>query len=238
MARAAGDIERATARLEEALTLYREVNMASGQVWSLRVLGVVAAERGDPSQSAARYGQALALARDLGNQREVAFCLAGLANVARSRGDAGRAVGLFAVAQVTRDEIGIAPDPIAHADHERALAALRAELGEATFAAAWEAGRALTRDVAIEEALALAGSAAASVPSAATERVGPATPRLSPRERDVLRLVAAGRSDREIAAALSIGTRTVEWHVANVLGKLGLDSRSAAAAYAVRHGLG
>ena len=56
------------------------------------------------------------------------------------------------------------------------------------------------------------------------------------REREVLGLVVAGRSDQEIAAALSVSRRTASTHVGNILGKLGLPSR-AAAAYAARHGL-
>jgi len=60
---------------------------------------------------------------------------------------------------------------------------------------------------------------------------------LTPREREVLRLVAAGQTDREIAAALAIRPRTVEWHVANLLRKLAIGSRTAAAAYAIRRGL-
>ena len=53
----------------------------------------------------------------------------------------------------------------------------------------------------------------------------------------MLRLLAEGLPDREIAEALSISTRTVNGHVTNLLTKLGLDSRAAAAAFAVRHGL-
>jgi DNA-binding CsgD family transcriptional regulator len=60
---------------------------------------------------------------------------------------------------------------------------------------------------------------------------------LTPREIDVVRLLAAGLSDRAIADALSISPRTVNGHVTNLLTKLGLDSRSAAAAFAVRHDL-
>jgi DNA-binding CsgD family transcriptional regulator len=61
--------------------------------------------------------------------------------------------------------------------------------------------------------------------------------RLSARELEVLRLVAAGHTDREIAAALTISRRTATTHLTHILDKLGLDSRTAAAAYAVRHGL-
>ena len=60
---------------------------------------------------------------------------------------------------------------------------------------------------------------------------------LSPREIEVLRLIAEGRSDQEIAAALFVSRRTVGSHVGSILAKLGAPSRSAAAAYAVRRGL-
>jgi DNA-binding NarL/FixJ family response regulator len=49
-------------------------------------------------------------------------------------------------------------------------------------------------------------------------------------------LLAAGQSNQEIAASLFISYHTVTRHVTNILSKLGLDSRTAAAAWAVRHG--
>ena len=57
------------------------------------------------------------------------------------------------------------------------------------------------------------------------------------RELDVLRLVGAGRSNKEIAALLGIGERTVRSHVSNILSKLSLSSRTQAAIWAVREGL-
>ena len=66
------------------------------------------------------------------------------------------------------------------------------------------------------------------------------TPRrggLSPRESEVLTLVAAGRTNRAIATELFISEKTVARHVTNILTKLGLSSRSEATAYAFRHGL-
>ena len=60
---------------------------------------------------------------------------------------------------------------------------------------------------------------------------------LSPREVEVLRLVAAGRTDAEIAAALVLSAHTVHRHVANIRTRLGVSSRAAAAAWAVDHGL-
>jgi ATP/maltotriose-dependent transcriptional regulator MalT len=60
---------------------------------------------------------------------------------------------------------------------------------------------------------------------------------LSPRERDVLRLIVEGKSDREIASDLFISPHTVMRHVSNILGKLEVESRTAAATHALRHNL-
>jgi DNA-binding NarL/FixJ family response regulator len=60
---------------------------------------------------------------------------------------------------------------------------------------------------------------------------------LTEREREVLTLLAAGRSNKEIARQLRVSERTVKGHVGGVLGKLGLASRTQAAIYAMRHGL-
>jgi DNA-binding NarL/FixJ family response regulator len=61
---------------------------------------------------------------------------------------------------------------------------------------------------------------------------------LSPRELEVLRLVARGMENSEIAGALHISPRTAKNHVSSILGKLGLTNRIEAATYAVRRGLG
>jgi DNA-binding NarL/FixJ family response regulator len=68
-------------------------------------------------------------------------------------------------------------------------------------------------------------------------RPPPADPlnRLSPRERDVLRLIADGQSNRQIARQLAIGEQTVKTHVSSILTKLGLQDRVQAAIFALRH---
>jgi DNA-binding NarL/FixJ family response regulator len=60
---------------------------------------------------------------------------------------------------------------------------------------------------------------------------------LSPREREVVKLIAEGHSGREIADVLGISPRTVERHRANLLGKLGLQDRVEVTRYAIRRGL-
>jgi DNA-binding NarL/FixJ family response regulator len=60
---------------------------------------------------------------------------------------------------------------------------------------------------------------------------------LSDREAEVLRLVAAGETNREIASDLFLSEKTVERHLSNIFGKLGVSSRSAATAWAFRQGV-
>jgi DNA-binding NarL/FixJ family response regulator len=60
---------------------------------------------------------------------------------------------------------------------------------------------------------------------------------LSPRELEVLRLLAAGVTNKEIAAELVLSERTVHRHVSNIFTKLGVSSRAAATAYAYEHEL-
>ena len=60
---------------------------------------------------------------------------------------------------------------------------------------------------------------------------------LSPREAEVLRLIAAGRTNRSIAEELTLSEKTVHRHVSNILTKLGVASRTAAAAHAYEHGM-
>ena len=60
---------------------------------------------------------------------------------------------------------------------------------------------------------------------------------LTHREQEVLRLLAAGHTDRKIAESLTISPRTVNRHMSNIFGKLEVPGRAAAAAHAVRRGL-
>lgn len=121
------------------------------------------------------------------------------------------------------------------------MAAARAALGEDAFTAAWEAGRALPHEQAVEEALALA---AGDVPVPDTTVPGPATvappgapfAAVNPREAEVAGLLARGLTDREIAAALGISARTVGVRVQHLIAKLAVRSRWQVAEWAAARG--
>jgi DNA-binding NarL/FixJ family response regulator len=70
-----------------------------------------------------------------------------------------------------------------------------------------------------------------------SRREDPTAVLTSSRELEVLRLLGAGKANKEIAAELVISERTARTHVSNILGKLGLSSRTQAALWAVREGL-
>jgi DNA-binding NarL/FixJ family response regulator len=127
------------------------------------------------------------------------------------------------------------PWPVERAEQDRILAATRVRLGEEAFAAAWAAGRALTLEGAVAEAAEVASAGLRMLPSTPpSERT---TGSLTQREVEVLRLLAAGKSNPEIGAALFISPRTAQTHVTNILAKLGVASRAEAAAVAMRDAL-
>ena len=144
--------------------------------------------------------------------------------------------GIAATAAIRRDAPGVA------------ILALTSLVDEASVVAAVRAGAIgyMLKDADADELCRAIKSAAAGQahlsPRAATHlmrevRLPEAPESLTERETDVLRLIAQGLANKEIAAALVIGEKTVKTHVSNILTKLGVQSRTQAALYATRTGL-
>jgi predicted ATPase/DNA-binding CsgD family transcriptional regulator len=230
-----GDLEVAVSQCEEALALQRALDDEHGAKASLVYLGLIACESGSYARAAALYGEALILAEKQQTLLAVERSLAGLAAVASALGVAERAARLFGLAETVRTALGTSFNLPERTQYDRARDEARVSLGNARFEVHFAAGRALAQDAAIAE-----GQEAASLLSAIPTH-GPTAPSielgLTPREQQVLTLLVNGRSDREIANILGISTRTVGGHVTSLLTKLGVDNRTAAAGYAVRHGL-
>ena len=112
-------------------------------------------------------------------------------------------------------------------------------LEEAAFAATVAVERAFSLTTVLDEALAVLtemGNSHPAVPPPHGATVGAAM--LSPREREVLELVAEGRTNKAIAERLSVSPNTIKTHVTSLLTKLHADSRVQLAAIAARQGLG
>ena len=232
--RVLGDFPRAAALLTEALDLARATGDELQVSFNLVNLATLRRAEGDLVRSSALYREALALAGELGNQESIAYGLAGLGGVAGDQGRWEQAARLLGACAALCEEIGLTLQPDERVRFERDTAAARHRLGAAAFAAAWDASRALPLEHAVAEAMVVASDANSAAPARPSSDAGLG---LSPREREVLRLVAEGLGDKEIAAALAISPRTVGRHLENLRAKLGVDSRAAAAALAVRQGL-
>ena len=126
--------------------------------------------------------------------------------------------------------------PTERADFDRAAAAVRGRLDASEFAAHAAAGQATPIDQVVAEARAMAPAVGHGRPTRSVDRIDDRGG-LTARELDVLRLLAAGRSDRQIAEALFLSPRTVHHHVGNVLAKLGAANRAAAAEMALSAGV-
>lgn len=213
-----GDAERA---LDEAARFLRRVGPADGfeQLAGLDLLVRAAIACGDVAAAEQASAEIGAIAARVPNAGLVASAL-----LAEGRLEAAR--GRLREAQIALEEAAVRFEA-AGASYESALARLEAA------AAAQAEGR--TREAA--EARGRAWEALAALGAAAPEKL---TGLLSPRETEVLRLVARGLSNEDIAATLVLSVRTVERHVANLYGKIGASGRTAravATAWAHRHAI-
>jgi predicted ATPase/class 3 adenylate cyclase len=148
-----GDVERAVAMFTEALALFRQLGERQGIALCLINLGWVARLRGEVAQAEGLQREGLALFRELGDPRRCAEGLEQLANTAGAAGQGHRAARLLGAAGALRETLG-APQPAnEREDTEQAVAAARAALGEAAWTVAYAAGKALTLDEAVAEAL-------------------------------------------------------------------------------------
>jgi non-specific serine/threonine protein kinase len=231
-----GDGAKGEALLEEALALFRREGNHYGVASSLIGLAWAAEDRGDPTGAAAHYRDCLGLWGEIGTQEGLADTLAGTGRLAALGGRPAPAARLLGAAAALGEALGYFVPPWERARSTNAAAAVRAALGEHEFAAVWAAGRALTPEQAALETAALLADLTDPAAPVASAGVG-AGAGLTPRELEVLRLMVAGRSNPEIAAALFVSPRTAQTHVGNILAKFGVESRTEAAAHAVRLGL-
>ncbi|MCP4536197.1 MAG: protein kinase [Chloroflexi bacterium] len=141
MARLQNDYERANDVYNESLALRRELGSRFGIAMMLHNLGYVALHQGDGQRATTFFTESIALYQELNAQKGIAECIAGLAGVARVEGQPERAARLFGATQVLQEATGTRLIAADKAEYDRNLALVRAQLDEATFAAAWAKGR-------------------------------------------------------------------------------------------------
>jgi predicted ATPase/DNA-binding CsgD family transcriptional regulator len=236
----AGDEERAVAAHRELSALTEagsEPIRGAYSGYSLWALGAAAWRQGDLDRATELQQQSLRLRRD--DRMGSIFCVEALAWIAAARHEYERAAVLLGAVTGLLLSMGTTLDGNQHvADcHRDCERQARQALGEGAFQAAYHRGLELPA----EDVRAYALQQPQEKPREKPQKKPPApevaggTP-LTARELQVARLIAGGRSNKEIAAELVISQRTAENHVEHILTKLGFTSRAQVAAWVAASG--
>lgn len=225
--------------LEESLELAREI----GDLWaiseSLCVLAKVAFVESDDTVARELCDESLRNAMKVNNKELVASGLERLACIVTAQGEAAWAARLWGTAERLRETTGACITPLEGSSYEPMIVKARTELGKQSFAACWTQGRTMSP----EQVLVPVDST--TLPQPDTQRTAPMpvllpSPypvELTPREIEVLLLVAQGLTNGQIAEQLILSSHTVNSHVRSILSKLGVTSRSAIIHFAFAHNL-
>jgi non-specific serine/threonine protein kinase len=212
---------------DEALALFRALGDRAGLAWALNVRACLAYKRRAYRQAETLAREALALRWTLHDIWEIPASFDDLADIAGMTGRPERAAWLYGASEALRTAIEKTISPYYLEEYEREVAVTRGQLTPEAFAAAWATGFALPIEEAVARALAGDPPTSGDPPGAV----------LTPREREVLRLLTTGAGNHEIAGALFLTHATVKRHLANIYAKLDVHSRAGAVSYAHRHGL-
>jgi predicted ATPase/serine/threonine protein kinase/DNA-binding CsgD family transcriptional regulator len=233
------DDVQATRLIREGLAIAREMGDLDAISYYQYLIGDIARSKGNAREANEHFREGLSLANKLTIANVTAGkCLLGLARIASTEGRFGEGARLFAAAE-ERLNLNVDMLPLERTEYEHDLAGIRAKLSKQEFAAAWAEGHAMTLEqvLAVQESVSLSqslssGPTAITPPSAMSYPAG-----LTARELEILRLVAQGMTDAQVAEKLIISPRTVNWHLTSIYGKIGVSSRSAATRYAIEQRL-
>ena len=223
-----GDYAGARDLLTESIALSRTDGNVPRTAQHLESLANAQLGLGDVQGAAASWTESLSIFRDLNDPFGTMYCLGGLALVAAANGDHERTLRLAAATDHISREWSLSTSSFRLRQLEEASRKARATLGERKSDGAWNDGLTMSAARALEYALGDGKPEAET-----TVDAGP----LSRREREVVAMVAAGMTNRQIAERLFIAERTAEGHVERIRNKLGVRSRTEVATWAVEHGI-
>jgi DNA-binding CsgD family transcriptional regulator len=203
-----------------------------GQLNSINYyMGLLQIQRGNFQQAEVQLVESLNYSYTALDQMRVARRLEALAYLACCRSEMQKAARLWGAAEAIRARIGTPPNPSEETDRKRYISPARSFLPKKVFLAEEASGAAMS----LEQAVAYAREVSKADPIKKVDDSPVA--RLTTREREVLRLVAQGLSDGEVAERLVLSPRTVNAHLTSIYNKLGVSSRVAATRIALEHGL-
>ena len=220
--------ERAATMLEEALSHFNGIDDLHRMARVYGLLAQAALARADECGAVFLAGESIRLARSVDDHGELSICLAGLGDSAARRGMVLWATQLWGAAAVESERMQSQLVPVEPPGRPELVAVTRTALGRSAFATAWATGRAMTP----EDVL---GASADTAQQRAADAQMQRPAGLTAREFEVLRLVADGFSNAQIAQRLVIGIPTVKTYLSAIYHKLGVSSRTAAMRYAIDH---
>jgi len=232
-----GDVASASDHFTESLRLNQEVGHRQSVSRSFFFLASVMALQGDDGQARTLYEEGLAIAILLEHHGLIASCLEGLATVVTAQGQPIWAARLWGAAQTMHQDRSTSLPQVMHIRDEQAQTAACTSLGEKVFAVAWEEGQRMTPQQALAAREPTPIPRKVAVESTATHGKRRAPHQLTRREMEVLRLVAEGLTDAQVAQKLVLSPGTVSWYVRSICSKLGVSSRTAATRAAIEQNL-
>jgi predicted ATPase/class 3 adenylate cyclase/DNA-binding CsgD family transcriptional regulator len=240
--RGLGNYARAAALLEEGLALCQELGdtTAAGRV--LGNLGIVARALAQYDRASGYLAESLPLSHESGDTINLLWNLHHIAMVMALQGQLGRAVHLLAAIDDQYKTMGVPRPRDEDQSYAVLLADLRSRMSDEAFSTAWAAGRAMSFEAAIaaaqERHIKHVGQRSDAVEPISTS-TGPAfnPSGLTEREVEILRLVAQGLTDAQVAERLVVSPRTVSGHLRSIYSKLQVTSRTAATRFAIEQQL-
>jgi predicted ATPase/DNA-binding CsgD family transcriptional regulator len=229
-----GNYASAILNLEECRAIHQSLGQQLHSTEALAWLGYAFLLQGKLHSARSNFNSTLKDNLAVGEKYGIAVNLEGLAGVAALWANPQRSAILFGAAEALRQQLGM---PLLPSD-QKLLAPLvreaRTHLKNDDFARAWSAGQEMLAN-GLDKVVAYALE-----PDEISEKALAKTPLagLTTRETEILRLVAQGLSDAQIAEKLFISPRTVNAHLTSIYKKLGVNSRAAATRYAIENGLG
>ena len=228
----AGDLAAAESACAAALAQCRDAGDMTKMASLLNLMAELDVRTGRFQDAAAHLREGLQVVMRTGDFAEMTSCLWPCALLCTATGRYAEAATVWAARDVhTRQHGFIGGSPEEARREEEALSKIRQALGPVRFRAAEERGAAMSLDTAAEYALML------TAPAPAAAAAGPGLGKLSVRERELVALVAQGRTNAQIAAQLYISVRTVGSHLDRVRDKTGCRRRADLTRLALAEGL-
>jgi len=232
-----GDPEQATVLLEESLALFREIGDSSNIAIGLMYSALAALTKGDHERVKALSEESMELLQKAEDRQHIPDCLEIMAGGAGAQGLARRAARLWGAAEALREAIGVPLQPEVRKLLDPYLATAHSSLGEVAWQSTLAEGRAMMPEQAIEYSLSAEENVLPPQVARRPDRSSATLAPLTHREEEVAILVSRGLTNRQIATELFISEHTVATHIARILKRLALSSRSRLSAWVAERGL-